>query len=1098
MAERTPTVLRGLAVPIGAVSNSSLQSTSGTPPSVLTQAGRVAGVPASVGEDSAVTLRAHGTPTGDTTYYLDTSRGGMVGDGDARFKWRNSASGTFFGTDNAGAITDWQPVKTAGLATVPRASMLRMGDGTICAFMDSGNVGVQSYDSDTAAWTETAIGSATGCDVAAVLVPHADADNGERLVAYHLTDTSGSYDASVDVYVSDDGPDGTWTCVGRAVLAEPVEHDGTAGSASISIRAAYQAGAVVLAIEHRDTTNVDVSIYASANPYGPFRRTVQAQSALSTADVKRPDVVALPGGGFWVSWVVTTGDNYEGYLVPYASASYAAWEQVLSDTAPQDTGPNRYPDATHWIGEDGRLWRLWHHSAGAGAGDGLALAYSDDDGRTFVEWAGRLWYDGVGTEWFDGFGAIDLGGSVCIVNTHTQRGGIAALWMGGYSTHTTPGGDSGYLEHLWATYGDEPSGGSGRAGGAYLPNETPTNTNWTTSGAGSQSISGQLLALSCSAGQTAEAERTVSDQSNLNDGDNTQVFAEICVRVDSGSDYGAGVELTLSDKDGGAGTATFEYHVGIRCGLVSSELKYQVWDEAGSAQVGSTQDTGTDGLVRIRVAVDSSGRVKTWYSPDGTKQLERSWTEGPGGSGLTDDSASNNGSSVRFGRIWGVGAQDATFSMVGYTFWPFGWGPANTSEIATAWNAPDDVTGIPYSVRPRYLSGGVSVSAAGGPAYGVVEDSGGGTGDQFTAAPGYTYGVENVDWRVQASPAVTWRSTANTLERLFWDLGSSTRQLVGSLALGVFRANVPSVKLVYWDGAAVQTFGTLDLTDGLASLGYTLTGNVLTINTGAGGHTDATRYLYPHELKGATIAFPSSVYQKVEDNSGGVWSASAGKTPIIRLADTTGVASSGVMTIWRRSGVLVVHEATTAHRYIGVELPAQTNKDGYFEAGILAPCWLHAFGDQYGHGRRTETTVPTSSSSTPGGGSVVNVQGLGRRVTSFGWPDGVVTHRLYTSAPAPDYVSGTDGGEALASIGGTLEDLGWLVRHLQGDATPCLYLPKVPRGSGSHSLTDPGEFMWCRVDPRLSVEPFTGDELDSEIQRSGTVVVREIPGSWEV
>jgi hypothetical protein len=204
------------------------------------------------------------------------------------------------------------------------------------------------------------------------------------------------------------------------------------------------------------------------------------------------------------------------------------------------------------------------------------------------------------------------------------------------------------------------------------------------------------------------------------------------------------------------------------------------------------------------------------------------------------------------------------------------------------------------------------------------------------------------------------------------------------------------------------------------------------------------------------------------------------------------------MTIWRRSGVLVVHEATTAHQYIGVEFPAQANADDYYEAGILAPCWLHAFADQYGHGRRTEHSVPTRSVDTPGGGSRVSVDGLGRRVVSFGWPDGVVTHRLYTSAPSPDYVAGTDGGEGVATVGATLEDLSWLVRHLQGDGTPAVYLPSVPRGAGSHSLTDPGEFVWCRVDGRLSVEPFRGDELESEIQRSGTVVVREIPGCWEV
>ena len=81
------------------------------------------------------------------------------------------------------------------------------------------------------------------------------------------------------------------------------------------------------------------------------------------------------------------------------------------------------------------------------------------------------------------------------------------------------------------------------------------------------------------------------------------------------------------------------------------------------------------------------------------------------------------------------------------------------------------------------------------------------------------------------------------------------------------RCNFRKAKVQRWTGAAYSDIGAIDLASGLSGLTYTLTGRVLSVDTGT--VQNATQYLYPHELKGATVKMDDGIGALREHPAGG-------------------------------------------------------------------------------------------------------------------------------------------------------------------------------------------------------------------------------------
>jgi hypothetical protein len=729
--------------------------------------------------------------------------------------------------------------------------------------------------------------------------------------------------------------------------------------------------------------------------------------------------------------------------------------------------------------EDGRV--LLYALADRVGTDGMDLFSSDDQGVTWTEYR-RNTLQGNGADYFDLFQSESLAGRICLLSRWTASGAtqdpqsVSALWFGGYSSHTAPASNLpspslflNYKDRNYISWGMEETFALDRRGWWWLPIERPGDMGWTAAGAGTDALSGGLLAMDTTANQRTFTFETADGGESL--------FADLCLRLDAGSGDDATervvAKFRVTDWDGASNT--FDYEVSLRF----DDTGFTLYNNNGATTLGSVNVSLTT-LLRLRLHVDSSGNVRCWYARPG---YVRSWTAGPSGV-LTNNGATGLTQRAVFGH-GANGTDGSDWESVLINHWAGLTTGAHTGAAAASWSNPLDLHPRSYSTLSAGLRDGVQIAALDGPTF---------QGETQRIATDYDFPARVVLPEIDPSPRRVWRTTADNVDAvLVWDLTGDTtggRLLNHSIGCFLLGANIREANLEYYDGAAWQPLLALDASDGWTTLPFRRDGDVVFLDPGVAA---ASRWLSYGAAINGTFQLSTDTFRRVVENSEGAWEDAPTKRPWLRLAGTSAAdptVGTGRLMMPAFGGIK--HEWNTDARYLRLKIPAQLTADGYYEVGQIVIGSCVVFGLRYSRGWSVTRRAQVQESRWRDGQSRVRRLGPPERTWELSWTDGADAGQFQGNAASPDYVTGSASGLEVAARHDGPRLLDGVLDSLDGPVNPVLLLPRIPRGTGSQLVTNPSGIVWGRLSAESSLDNVLGEEGVDEVERSGRFVIREL------
>jgi hypothetical protein len=1065
----------GILVPDARITPDTRTSkTAGTLPSVYTQAGSRPGAPTS-DRDTMGRLAATGSQAEDGDLEVYTQRGGSPGTEEAGFVWRDVAAGNTTsqrrGWDGPQIITGWETLyySTVGVGYELMPEIVRLASGKLlCAYNVSilGVVQVKRFDPSDGTWTSADLGPdgagtgfvTRGCTF--VQLPSG------RILAFITAQGA----AQVDAYYTDDEGD-TWAIAARSVLRTSLP---AADVREIRARLGA-AGDIVLLATYVTAGTWRMAQYAS-DDYGAHFRYITTSTAWG--EPHSPAVEALDAGGFVLMHREASASRIELRTIS------SAWEDG-STLALTNMGASS-GDVCMWRDEDGVYYAAFQGSTAPAATKMLRSR----DGSTWTAWASPLMDEG-GSDALARFAAASVGGRTAFVTrwsastaTYDSQS-VAVLWLGGYSTHTAPAGASQTTDQdgdfaAWSR--DKRSGGTDHTGACWIPIEEPADNGWNAfavgTGTDTLSSTGIIVTTTAAGAQT----RRYSKVDDTGDVGATAVFAEVALLVSAGgndSTEEVALKLRLTDRVNGAGVGTYDYYVSVRF----DGAGFSIYDEHAAAVLESVA-VDCSIMIRVRVIVDSSGYMKTWYGRGGHV---RTWTAGPDDSTLISLGVTANDPSCQWGHI-AAPAIDTTskWEFVGWCPWAARWNSSSSDSPAKTWTNPLSLHGRSLPTRPALITGGVRVHGTAGPAI---------IGDSWRIAARYDYPINAIHWEEDPSPRVRWRSTADNANLYtVWDttsMASGGRLLNSTVGMMLAGANFRTAKLQGYDGAAWQDIGTLDLTV-ISSAPYTRDGDVIRVD--AGTSFVGANYIDHSAYVGGWVELDGATRRKIVEHTAGAWTNQTTKRPSIRLdgiLDTE--PASGTCRVCAPSGVLVVHEHAADYRYLRLYIPAYVTADGYYHLGLCVVGHVEVLGFSPQWSRKVAYDAQTELQEWRDGSSRARTRGPVRRTVDLAWEDGVDESQVRAASAVPDYVAGSANGLPVATKLDTVSHVIGLLAASEGGVRPCVYLPRIDRSTGSISIVDPAAFVWGRLRDRLSRETILGLESRSAVDRLMALSIEEIP-----
>ena len=441
---------------------------------------------------------------------------------------------------------------------------------------------------------------------------------------------------------------------------------------------------------------------------------------------------------------------------------------------------------------------------------------------------------------------------------------------------------------------------------------------------------------------------------------------------------------------------------------------------------------------------------------------------------------------------------DETWTRIDYTLTSgspgaaeFSFGQFNTGTQQSTWYAAGvtrhkiDESAIRGRAPACYLPPSVGV-----PSILTLTDGPGLPGDQATIVPLADYSIEYLDPARYPSPDTRWRSTQEaTSEDVVWDLGIDT-QVGRSVALVVAGGSFRLARASYWDGAAWQSAGTIDLATGFTGLSYEIAGDIL--EPDSGGTAAAARYIAENELVGGhvVIAGTPNTKHRILANGPGLWADGSGVVPWIRVDDAAAIPATGTVNIVCPGGVMVASPAATVSarywrlRFVG----GQGGPGDVFEAGTAwigrllpmgaVPDWTW-----------TDTSEPNVSRRMDSYGTA-RARELGpvRRSWTWSWADGGADLFPLRDADAAnlDAVKVPGGRGIVAGEDVWMSLRGALQTH---QALPVAALRKVP--ADGITITDPTLWLYGYLDGSVSARGIVGTEGENEVVRIESITIRE-------
>lgn len=952
---------------------------------------------------------------------------------------------------------DWGNAATqvADIATIPSTQTV------IVARVDtnaSNAVKLTTFDKDHTQTNQTAT-IATGTDwnyPALVVLP-----GSERVLCFY----GGS------AYYTDD-LGATWTTLANNITSETTTNYGP------TCAVVYR-GDIVLFVE--DIATAETIHHLVSTDGGATFNLVQSTASLGA----RVDAVANEDG-IHVVWVD------QGTAVEYRRLG-TAFEPLDAVTQTAiDSGV--FDESTIWADGLGTLYALYSGSAISNAS---TIKASYDSGVTWSTYRTRTWSPGDSTDKLGSYRATYALGQAWVVAGHHNGTTWATtspvvVVLGGWSDvqfSAQPGAIvSQRPEERWGYGGHDLC--ANEQGATYFGVYTPANEGWTlaSSGTGSDSASsngGREVTTSTGTRSWSKDLSTTVDS----------IVARARLKVSSGGSASTqDVAITLRIAD----ASSYEFEAEILFALSGSDLSITV-NDINSAATASATISGVSGFTDVYAWMESdqnSGAqaIQVYYRSPGALN----WTS-LSSVALTDAGATANNSRMVWGHIASATAT-SVWAEVHYATANGTTRPQLIAAIGSRWSRafnarPEAIPGIGTTTGAAWLA------AVGGPAR---------RGETVNINAHHDYPVEHLHCELFPGLDAKWRST-DTSEQIFcYDL-TANAWLGHSVALFVAGANFRTAYLESYNGATWDTEATLDLSEGFASLEYTLTGETVYPDTAT--TSDAGRWMWEQELRNGVAIFngstgPAQAATRILSQSSGGWTQTATVIPMLRLEDVSVISTlAGTKTVrlCAPSGLVLAHQtAVKARRYWRVRIPAGTAGDdtpegeSYYEASIIAICRVQAFGAETHWGNTDESSMNLRTRRDERGTDYVRALGRPARAwTLGGWAEAPTNHgqnvRLTIGA---DYVGSSESNAlALTGFEDVFHHLRGTLRVLDDGALPCIAVEPLPNASDT-TLTDPSRVLYGRLTSTIRARRLVGDYDDTggqgEVVRPDDITIVEL------
>ena len=1077
-----------------------------------TQAGPRPGVPEAQ-DNSDLVLEASGSQSASKALRLEVIRAGnpTAASSAGTFGWKNDGDSSYRGWDLPGPVSAWEPVQwtdgTGAVVSMKWADAVTTVNDVVVVVSEQRYTTpsavsrvVASKRATDGTWTNShlvgpsqATAPTHGYHPALVLLPSG------RILCFVLREI-GTTDAQIDMYYSDD--DGvSWSLGAKSCLESSIDIDSLPGAGNGGydidrMRAAYKDGQILLLVgllAHDNTAGrnrATIQQYASVNLGARFDAIGSAWD-VTARSAAFPDVTTA-GGWF----VVVYGGEERTSLVGAdvrmirVSNAYQELQDEVADVVTLATDQFN-PDASAQYYDDGDLavttdrdevvWIYFRDAEGVGDDQHTirvhrSFDYGDTSQLGDVP-QGNLCFSmpNGGTAHLRDFCATPCQGRIVLLHnwdagTGDEDNSLAAMYLGGWSTVTLPSIEqsAGRRSGVWSN--------------SWIPIELPHDvTDWTRAGSGGTwTLTSGYAELAVSTAQDYEENAAMTGTATEG------LIAKFALQVSSGGSLTANhVAVQLRSDDGSAG-----YQVTIRFLLNGVNTQYRVYDDNGSAQLGSDQTIASNGQVEILAAM-SAGVLEVWHRVGGTSS-DREWTAGVSSTAMSDDSGAVGNHRVRFGAIV---ANSSTSRWYGaHLTSDFETG----DHLAPAPTNPDELRGRRLSVHPVYVDDGVFVRAVSGPGF---------FGDTFHVDTRYDYEVQRLFPTVARSPRVGWRSTGTTEATIALAYDST---LLGTkesdpgndiVGIGLYGCNGwRTGELQGYDQGSTSwvTLATINLADGLTGMNFDRNGASIEPT----GTPTSKPYLYRSECRGWFFDLGSSKVRKVRTNSEGRWHSGTRKRATLYLEGvddsepTTGAAGRLIPS----DAVILVNVLGATYAGLRLKIDAgQVTPDGDYRIGSIVCGPAAIFGQPYGWGRVVATVAGSELSEAADRTTRSREVAPAQRVVEIGWHDGIDESNSSAAdgEPDPDYVAGStsSGAEPVASTTDTAAQLGGTLRDSAGPNVQIVYLPRVAKSTGAATdvitLNRRAEHMLCRFASEVRVEVVQGDELVDEVVRVGTVALVE-------
>jgi hypothetical protein len=745
-----------------------------------------------------------------------------------------------------------------------------------------------------------------------------------------------------------------------------------------------------------------------------------------------PAVVALPDGGFCVSWIDHSPDPVAytlssaylslGSLTATAVASLAAPEEMLlvcDESGSLYLSTRLAGAAEKWVAytsvDSGATWTAMARSSLA---NGSGVWWSDRVGNTYPKYAASCWQNG---RWLI---LSSYAGSASNVGYS-----LSLYALGGYTSATMPGYDAQRVDSLQVTWGQ-----------TYRSLDLPAVCGWTktTTGTTTESVSSGTLALT------------------------TNVASSIVYSYAPTGTVNGGIIAAWTATTGASGTL----RIRLTCADGSHGYALQVSLSGTTATITDRVSGSTLATVTIPATTQlswlasiTSGKVQVWWRQAGNADALRGWTVAVASTSMTDAAGATYTANLV---EWGLSTiGSGSFAAVDYVTDGGGTYGFTGTGLGSA-SFPGALLGRRYSGAAVSLDGSTSILASNGPTYG---------GESWTIGVRYEYGPQNLFPTVAPSPRQPLRLDSSGTNDLIFDLegdGTEATSLLGRpLALALLGTNAHSATLYGWNGAAWVSFLTWDasITSGA---GYVRVGRIVTVTSGG-----TAGYVTRNQLAGATLDLGGGKLRKVLYNSEGQIGNSTNPAALQIDADGT-EGTSGTCTLYAASAVAVVAQPVNYRRW-QLRFTATSTPEGYLEIGQALLGSLHLLARRPSNGRQIEVVQQAQTARPPGGPRSWRV--LGPSVRRVGIELGELLPSSQIFGTSPDTVALSTVGNALASLHGAAYSTMGIIEEQQGNILLyCGNVPQVSSNTATTMLLDPRFLHYGRIVEPGTIQVVRGDE----------------------